>query len=73
MPASWWLATLDRWSSGGRRCQLFLCGLWASGIRLGELGQLSWDDDAAICFDLTGQIPMVRTRADAEKAHTGRQ
>jgi integrase len=53
--------------------KFYLCGLWASGLRLTESLTLRWDDaPGAIVVDLGGRRPMLRIPAEAEKGHTDR-
>lgn len=48
--------------------QRFLKGLWESGFRVGELRRLSWDPEASITFDVSGQFPTVAFAAGSHKA-----
>lgn len=48
--------------------QRFIRGLWLSGLRLNEGLELSWDQDAAFCIDLSGRRPRFRIYAEAQKA-----
>jgi len=50
----------------------YLCGLWLSGLRLGESLDLSWDDDGKLQVDLLGEFPMLRIPAELEKVHKDR-
>ncbi|WP_197994597.1 tyrosine-type recombinase/integrase [Gimesia panareensis] len=47
--------------------EFYLWGLWWSGLRLEESLNLHWDNEDGICIDLTGEFPMFRIRAEAEK------
>jgi len=44
-----------------------LCGLWLSGLRIGEALNLSWDDEDKILVDLSGKRPMLRIYAHQQK------
>ena len=46
----------------------YLRGLWWSGLRLRESLDLSWDARAGLSIDLSGQYPMIRIRAHAQKS-----
>jgi integrase len=46
---------------------IFLRGLWWSGLRIGEALKLSWDPDAEICVKLGGKYPVLRFYAEAHK------
>jgi integrase len=48
--------------------QRYLWGLWWSSLRLRESLLLSWDADAAISVDVTGQDVILRFHADAQKS-----
>lgn len=47
--------------------ELFLKGLWLSGLRIGEALQLAWDQDAPIRADLSGKYPLLRIKAAYQK------
>ena len=49
-----------------------LCGLWLSGLRLGEALKLSWDDPDAFLVVLAGKYPMFRIPEDADKSRKQR-
>ncbi len=52
--------------------QRLLRGLWWSGLRLDEAMQLYWDRDDKLMVDLSGKYPMLRIRAELEKANEDR-
>ncbi|WP_417383234.1 tyrosine-type recombinase/integrase [Gimesia sp.] len=52
--------------------EFYLWGLWWSGLRLEESLNLFWDREDGICIDLTGEFPMFRIRAEAEKGNKDR-
>jgi integrase len=52
-------------ADGWRR---LLRGLWLSGLRLEEAVKLSWDPDAELFIDLSGEFPHFRIYAEAHKS-----
>jgi integrase len=60
----------------GAKCEeswkFLLRGLWASGLRLGEALNLSWDDETGFVVDLEGKRPMFRIAATVEKGKKNR-
>jgi integrase len=51
----------------------YLRGLWLSGLRLGESLKLTWERcDNGLYVDLSGNRPMLRISAAAEKGHKDR-
>jgi integrase len=44
-----------------------LWGAWYTGLRSGELFQLSWEDDAGICLDFSGKYPVIHFAAANQK------
>lgn len=50
----------------------YLRGMWASGLRLKESLDLSWDSDEFMAVDLTHGRPMFRVPAEAEKGNKDR-
>jgi integrase len=49
--------------------RFFLCGLWASGLRLGEAMNLTWDNDRKLKVQMTGRFPMLWIPAELQKNH----
>ena len=54
------------------RWQDFIKGLYHSGLRAGELLELSWTPGALLWLDDSGQYPLIHITAEGEKAHTDR-
>jgi integrase len=53
--------------------QHLLPGLWASGLRIGEALELTWDDDSKLRVDLQpGEHPMLRIPRELEKGNQDR-
>jgi integrase len=46
-----------------------LHGLWASGLRLGEALNLTWDDDRKLRVKMAGRFPMLWIPAELQKNH----
>jgi integrase len=49
--------------------RFLLRGLWASGLRLGESLNLTWDDDRKLKLQLAGRFPMLWIPAELQKNH----
>lgn len=49
--------------------KFLLRGLWASGLRLGEALNLTWDDERKLCVRLGGRFPMLWIPAELQKNH----
>ena len=50
----------------------YLCGLWWSGLRLGESLELYWDRDDKLRVDLSNRFPILHIPAELEKGHQDR-
>lgn len=48
--------------------ELLLKGIYWSGLRLGEIWRLSWDDDAQVRLDGSGEFPLIWISAKGQKA-----